>query len=145
MRAAVASALGAIAARAGDALVPPLVKLLQDADSRTVRVAAVGSLKAFGSAHGPGKHADELEKAAAAVLSQGDVEERRNVVLAAGAGRLGGIVRQAASHPDVNTVRLEATRLAATVGPEGFLACSRAPSRIARASFAPRRSACSPL
>ena len=118
VRAAVASALGAIAARAGEALVPPLVKLLQDAD-RTVRVAAVSSLKTFGSAHGAGKHADELEKAAAAVLAQGDVEERRTLVLAAGACRLGGLVRQAASDPD-DSVRLEAIRLAATIGPEGI-------------------------
>jgi HEAT repeat protein len=121
VRAAAAASVGSLAAKASDAVVPALAKALQDTD-HGVRGAALASLEAFGhatAASSNGKLAEELEHAAAGVLAQGDIEERRLLVRAAGAGHFLGLLRQAASDVD-ESVRLEAIKMAGAQGGEGL-------------------------
>lgn len=116
VRAAAAASLGALAPRAREAALGPLVRLVQDSD-RGVRMAAADAIAAYGSAHAPlGKHTDEVERALAGFLAQGDPEERQAALRAATRCGLPALLRQAATDSE-EAIRLEAVRAAANLKP----------------------------
>jgi HEAT repeat protein len=125
VRAAAAASLGALAARAHDVVLPPLVKLLQDPD-HGVRVAAAEALAASGKAHVHlGKRGEEVERALAGFLTQGDPADRQLAIRTAAQNGLQGLLRQAASDPD-EAIRLEAVRAAAALNPPALDILQRA-------------------
>jgi HEAT repeat protein len=125
VRSAAATSLGALAGKAHDAVLPPLVKLVQDPD-HGVRVAAVEALSGFGKTKGHlGKRAEEVERALAAFLAQGDAADRRLAIRAAAQNGLHGLLRQAATDPEEN-LRLEVVQAAAALEPPAIDILQRA-------------------
>jgi HEAT repeat protein len=125
VRAAAAVSLGALAGKARDLVLPPLVKLLQDPD-RSVRVAAAGAVAAYGKTHaGLGKRAEEIERALAGFLTQGDPADRQLAIRTAAQNGLQGLLRQAASDSD-EEIRLEAVQAAAGLNPPALDILQRA-------------------
>jgi HEAT repeat protein len=126
VRAAAAASLGALAGKARDLVLAPLVKLLQDPE-HAVRVAAAEAIASYGKTHGPlGKRpAEEVEHGLAGLLGGGDVSDRHLAVQAAATNGLHGLLRQAATDSDEG-IRLEAVQAAAGLRPPAIDILQRA-------------------